>query len=167
MSRSAEYWGQFVYFSKYLKGRGKTREEAEDLIQEAFARLEQYCRGGREVENTEAFLQRTVMNLCISEYRQERRYLEGKMSLDGAPMPDPTPSADEVLAAEQRLHQIQAILDALNQRTREVFFLHRLGGFSYAEIAERFHCSVSLIEKHIASAATAIAYERYHGKLRD
>ncbi len=167
MGRPREYFGYVSYFKTFLKGRGKTREDAEDLIQEAFLRLESYCRQGNTVENAEAFLMRTVLNLSISEHRHEHRYLEGKTSLDCEPLCDPAPTPDEVFSAEQRLNQIQSILDRLGPRTREVFFLHRLGGFSYAEIAKRFNCSVSMIEKHIASAATAIAYERYHGNLRD
>jgi RNA polymerase sigma factor (sigma-70 family) len=167
MNWLADYQRYLTYFRRFLKSRGKTREDAEDLIQEAFLRLERYCRQGNKVENTEAFLTRTVMNLSISEHRQENSYLEGKTSLDHEPLLDPAPSPDEVFAAEQRLKKIQTILDRVSPRTREAYFLHRLGGFSYAEIAKRFHCSVSMVEKLIASAATAIAYERHQGGLRD
>jgi RNA polymerase sigma-70 factor (ECF subfamily) len=167
MSRASEYSSYVTYFKRFLKARGKRREDAEDLIQEAFLRLEKYCQQGNTVENAEAFLTRTMLNLSVSDHRHERPYLEGRTSLDSEILCDPAPTPDEVFAAEQRLQQIQAILDRVSQRTREAYFLHRLGGFSYAEIAKRFNCSVSLIEKHIASAATAIAHERYHGKLLD
>lgn len=156
----------FASFVRFLKKRGKSPEDADDLTQEAFLRLEQYCRRGHEVACPEAFLRSTVMNLMVSEYRQERRYLQGRIELDGT-LCDPAPTPDEVLAAEQRLKQVQEILDGLGQRTREVYFLHRIGGFSYADIAKRFNCSVSMIEKHIARASTAITYERCHGKLRE
>jgi RNA polymerase sigma factor (sigma-70 family) len=154
-------------FRSYLKKRGKSREDAEDLIQEAFLRLEQYCQKGNEVDCVEAFLRRTVMNLAVSEHRSEQRFLDGKMSLDSEELRDPSPTPDEVFAAEQRLRQLQTILDRVSRRVRDVYFMHRLGGFSYADIAARFNCSVSLVEKQIASAATAITYERLHGQLQE
>lgn len=48
-------------------------------------------------------------------------------------------------------------LDAVSRRTRDVFFMHRLDGLSYAEIARRLGVSVSAIEKQMASALVAIA----------
>lgn len=73
----------FASFVRFLKKRGKSPEDADDLTQEAFLRLEQYCRRGHEVACPEAFLRSTVMNLMVSEYRQERRYLQGRIELDG------------------------------------------------------------------------------------
>lgn len=167
MTRPRDYSSFISYFKNLLKQRGKSRHDAEDLIQEAFLRLEKYCQQGHTVDNAEAFLTRTVLNLSVSEHRQEQLYRNGKMALDAEPLCDPAPTPDEVFAAEQRLYQIQTILDRVGERTREVYFLQRLGGFSYAEIAQRFNCSVSSIEKHIASATTALADERYHGNLQD
>ena len=46
-----------------LRRRGRTREDAEDLIQEAFLRVKIYCDEGGEVREPEAFLVRTVLNL--------------------------------------------------------------------------------------------------------
>lgn len=166
MSWSSHVPSLLADFKKSLTKRGKSREDAEDLIQEAFLRLEQYCQRGHQVECPEAFLRRTTRNLAVSEHRHERRYLEGRIGLEDA-LADPAPTPDEVFAAEQRLKQVQAILDRLGPRTRDAYFMHRLGGFSYADIASRFNCSVSMVEKHIASAATAITYERCHGKLRE
>jgi RNA polymerase sigma factor (sigma-70 family) len=56
--------------------------------------------------------------------------------------------------------RIRRSLQSLSKRTQEVFFLHRLEGFSYAEIARRLGVSVSAVEKHIASAVAALVMER-------
>jgi RNA polymerase sigma-70 factor (ECF subfamily) len=55
---------------------------------------------------------------------------------------------------------MRAALDRANPRTREVFFMHRLYGFSHAEIARRLSISISAVEKHVASAVTVLALER-------
>lgn len=147
-----------------LTRRGRSREDAEDLIQEAFLKLEQYCRRGLEVRSVEAFLKQTVSNLSASEFRTERPYIKGRVELDDELLRDPAPSPDEVFAAEQRLEQIRKLLPP---RTRQVYFMHKFGGYGYAEIAERLGCSISLVEKILAGAVTKIAHERSHGRLRD
>jgi DNA-directed RNA polymerase specialized sigma24 family protein len=38
-----------------------------------------------------------------------------------------------------------------------VFFMQRIDGLSYAEIAERLHLSISAVEKHIASGLVILA----------
>ena len=166
MSWSAQIPALLTDFKRFLKTRGKSPEDAEDLIQEAFLRLEQYCRQGKEIECAEAFLRRTVLNLAVSEHRHEARFRQGRIELDPG-LVDPHPTPDEVLQAEQRLIQMKDILDAVSPRTREAYFLHRLGGFSYADIAQRLNCSVSMVEKHIARAYTAITYARCHGTLKE
>ena len=147
-----------------LTRRGRSREDAEDLIQEAFLKLEQYCQHGKEVACVEAFLKQTVENLSASQFRTEHPYIKGRIELDGELLRDPAPTPDEVFAAQQRLEQLQKLLPP---RTREVYFMHKFGGCGYAEIADRLGCSISLVEKILASAVTKIAHERSHGRLRD
>lgn len=151
----------------FLRRRGKTHEETEDLIQEAFFKLERYCRSGHEVECAEAFLKSTLKNMVVSEYRKASPHFRTKVALDTALLADLAPRPDDAVLSHQCLVLLQEILDRLGRKTRDMYFMHRLGGFSYADIAARYKCSVSLVEKHIANAAAAITYERLHGQLKD
>jgi RNA polymerase sigma factor (sigma-70 family) len=151
------YWKRI---RNYLRRRGRTLEDAEDLVQEAFLRLELYCREGREVLQPEAFLMRTACNLSVSHHRHVSRSPFATRLAAGVEPAALAHAPDEVLAAEQRLEKIKQILDAVSHRTRDIFLLHRVGGFSYAEIAQQLGISVSAVEKHIASGATALALER-------
>jgi len=56
----------FARLMKVCRRRGRSHEEAEDLIQEAFLRLHKYCRDS-QVRDQEAFPCRTVSNLAINE----------------------------------------------------------------------------------------------------
>ena len=60
---------RFARLMQVCRRRGRSQEEAEDLIQEAFLRLHEYCRK-TEVRDEEGFLTRTVSNLAINEYRE-------------------------------------------------------------------------------------------------
>jgi RNA polymerase sigma factor (sigma-70 family) len=139
-----------------LRRRGRTREEAEDLIQEAFLRVKAYCDEGGEVREPEAFLVRTVLNLARDVRAREHRDLYVKERVEKLIIADHGPTPDEVLEAEDRLRQLRETLDAINPRTRQVFFMHRLDGMSYVQIADHFGVSVSAIEKHIARAMSAL-----------
>jgi RNA polymerase sigma-70 factor (ECF subfamily) len=140
------------YLKKLLRRRGRTCEEAEDLVQEAFVRMQLYCQQGGVVREPEAFLVRSVLNLAVDARRRDRRDLYEKQSVEDMYLVDLSPSPDEVFAAEQRLLKIRRSLAALSERTQQ--------GFSYAEIAQRLGVSVSAVEKHIANAVAVLAMER-------
>lgn len=147
-----------------LRRRGQTREDTEDLVQEAFLRLHVFLKDGQEVRTPEAFLVRTALNLAVDARRRNLRDRRDQLvpeTVEELPLIDLSPSPEEVFSAEQRLIRMRRVLDTkVSVRTREVFFLHRLEGFTHEEIAGRMQMSVRTVEKHIARAVTAIWTER-------
>ena len=151
---------QLHQLKKLLRRRGSSPEDAEDLVQEAVVRLFMYTRTGGEVNNAEAFLTRTAMNLAVDSHRHSRRSQYESKSVEALELLDLGPTPDEILAAEQRLMSMRNALDRVSPRAREVFFMHRLQGLSHAEIASKLGISKSAVEKHIAGAVTILAIER-------
>lgn len=142
-----------VKLRKLLRHRGRTSDETDEAIQEAFLRLQTY-RQARHVHEPEAFLVRTVINLTVDAKRRSERW-KSRVSSETESLPaiDPGPSPDEILAGQQRVQQLRAGLEALSPKTREVLLLHRIEGFSHAQIAQRLGITVSAVEKHVAKAA--------------
>jgi RNA polymerase sigma-70 factor (ECF subfamily) len=138
-----------------LRKLGRTREDSEDLIQEAFLRLHVYCRT-HEVRQEEAFLVRTVRNLSVDAHRRAHRELYVEERVESLPLLDLRPRPDEEAALSERLDRVRAVLDGLTPRTREVFLMHRMEGYSSAQIANTLGISVSAVEKHIARAVLAL-----------
>lgn len=138
---------------RLLRHRGRTHDEADDLIQEAFLRLQIYRRS-RQVEAPEAFLVRTVQNLFVDQLRRTfRRGSHVAVEQELPRLMDPMPLPDEVLAAQQRLQHLRRGMEALSPRTREVLLLQRIEGFSHAQIAAQLGITMSAVEKHVAKAA--------------
>jgi len=146
----------FQRLRRLLLRRGRTHAEAEDLIQDAFVKMQEYCERGRQVYHPERFLVRTVLRLAANARRDEHRDLYCEVE-DLALIEATTPTPDEVLAGDQCLERMRDALDKVSPRTREIFFMHRLDGLPYAEIAQRVGVSVSAVEKHMACALVALA----------
>jgi RNA polymerase sigma factor (sigma-70 family) len=139
--------------------RGRSREDAEDLIQTALLRLEEYCRKA-EVRNKEQFLEKTVRNLVVDQVRHERvvTYTPEPVEelADSLALIHPSPTPDRVLDAEQRLNEIKSVLEAVSTRARDVYLLH-MAGYDYREIGTALGISVKTVEGHMARAILAMA----------
>jgi len=112
-----------------------TTAEAEDVVQEAFARWHQADRSA--VRSPAAFLTTVVTRLAIDRLRSaERRRVE----YVGPWLPEPLVSeldpADVVSEAEQLSLGLLATLERLNPVERAVFLLRDVFDFDYAEIAD-------------------------------
>lgn len=148
----------FYHLRKVLVRRGRTTEESDDLIQEAFLRMQEYCERGGEVRQMEGFLMRTVLRLASNARRDAHRELYCDQQVeDLLLLIDTSPTPEEVLAGDQCLERMRDALDAVSRRTRDIFFMQRLDGLSYAQIASRMGLSISAVEKHIASALAILA----------
>ena len=138
---------------KLLRHKGRARDDADDLIQEAFLRLHEY-RQTCEVLAPEAFLVRTVQNLTVDAHRVRARHgVHLSADEEVHRLIDPNPLPDEVLATQQRLQHLRRGLENLSPRTREVVLLFKIDGLSQSQIGVQLGISASAVEKHIAKAA--------------
>ena len=61
-----------VKLRRLLRSRGRSVDDTDDLIQEAFLRLHLYCRE-HAVRTPEAFLVRMALNLSADQHKRERQ----------------------------------------------------------------------------------------------
>lgn len=136
---------------RLLRSRGRSADDTDDLIQEAFLRLHVYCRE-HTVRREEAFLVRAALNLSADKSRRDRIVVMESGVLEDLVLADPGPAPEDVYAARARLQRWKAGLEALSPRRREVFLLNRVEGYSFTQIAGRLGISLSMVEKHAAKA---------------
>lgn len=138
-----------------LLRRGRSAEDADDLMQEAWLRYAVYQRRKR-VESPGAFMVRTVLNLAASADRARAAHGE-QVAVDELALLDASPSIEATVLARERLARVDACLDRLGSRTRAIFLDIRVGGMSFSEAAEVHGMSVSGVEKHVTQAAVRIS----------
>jgi RNA polymerase sigma-70 factor (ECF subfamily) len=133
-----------------LMRRGRSEQDADDLVQEAWVRLACYEREV-PVERPEAFLMRAALNLSIDAHRAQVTRGE-QVLLEDVVLVDASPGVEAVLLARERMARLGVCLGRLNPRTRAIFLAHRIDGMSYPQIAYQHGLSVSAVEKHVAKA---------------
>ncbi len=141
-----------------------TREEAEDLAQEAFLRLHrtphlwQAAPNPTIEHNVRAWLYRVVTNLAYNALRGERRRRQREDRLTGpAVPPDKADVADAALSAvehAQAATQVRRALAALTERQVQLLLL-RQAGLSYRELAAELGVAPGSVGTLLARAEAA------------
>ena len=112
--------------------------DAEDLVQEAYLRMQQALAAGTEVASPKAYLTTVVTRLAIDQLRSARVARE---TYPGPWMPEPVVQRlDEAPAESAELADSLSIaylvlLDRLSATERAVFLLHDVFGYRFDEIA--------------------------------
>jgi RNA polymerase sigma factor (sigma-70 family) len=133
-----------------LFGRRAGRQDADDLVQDSFVRLADAGRD-QSVHKPEAYLSRVAGNLL----RNRARAAFHRSIVQNDVGDHPAAGATEMTAmleARDMLNRLQAAMEKLNPKTRDIFMAHRIDGASYAEIAERMELSVKGVEWHMTKA---------------
>ena len=146
-SNDRKFWAEVL---AKIRRRTRTDQDPEDLLHSAWLRLFAY-RAENEVRDPAAFLVQTAANLAVDRHRQTRRIAREPIDFD-ATLADDAPLQDEVFAARERLRRVQAGLERLPPRTRQVFVMHKVEGMKLREIAASLGITQSAVEKHVARA---------------
>ncbi|OYU28010.1 MAG: RNA polymerase subunit sigma-24 [Burkholderiales bacterium PBB2] len=133
-----------------LTRRGRSADDADDLVQEAWVRLACYERE-QVVDAPEAFLMRTALNLSIDAHRSSVSHGD-QLMVDEVALLDTAPGTEAIVLARERMARFSLGLGRLTEKTRDIFLSHRIDGLTYQEIAQNHGLSISTVEKHVAKA---------------
>ncbi len=127
-------------------------ETAADLCQETILRL---LASGlwAEARDPNALAHRVARNLVIDHVRRQRTEARHRGTEPvPADVPDPAPTPEQALEAQQRLACLDEAIASLPPKCRRVFLLRRIEGLSQAAIAAMLGISINMVEKHLRHA---------------
>lgn len=128
-----------------------SRSDAEDVVQEAFARVWTKAAGWRRGgARFSTWLYRVALNLCVDLRRRGRAMVADPEAAEA--VADPAPSAETALAAAQRSARVAAAVAQLPERQRAAIVLTYTGGLSNAEAADTLQVSVKAFEALLVRA---------------
>jgi len=132
----------------FIRRRVRTREDAEDILQDVFYQLVTSYSVTEPIERLTSWLFTVARNKIIDWYRKRKT----RSAVDPASQPDnadaslplnlenilfhPADNPDEVYEASVFWRELSEALDDLPEKQREVFVMHELEGKSFNEIAE-------------------------------
>lgn len=144
------YIEHYRWLCGWLMRHAQSRDTATDLAQDVFVRLIQ-LKHIPELEQPRGYLSRIAKGLLIDNWRHQK--IEQAWLAILAEQPEKlAPSAEEIHEHLQLLIRIDALLDRLKPRARQVFILARLEGLSCPQIANQLKVHVSTVERDLTRA---------------
>lgn len=145
-STHAESLVNFLYY------KSGNYAAAEDLMQDAFAKLWKECKKV-SIEKSKSFLFTVANNLFLNVVKHKKVVLKfeqrGHSQLSGE-------NPQFLLEEAEFKKQLEAAISALPEGQRAVFLMNRIDKMKYKEIAEKLDLSVKAIEKRMHLALKSL-----------
>ncbi len=148
--------------SRYVQSYVTDKAAAEDIVSEGMLIFWRKKDSVRE-DAALPFLFTILRNKALDHLRKERAHRRVSLSLDEDQLRDldlrisslNESSSEKVFSAELT-KAVRAAINALPERTRDIFNFHRFGEKTYEEIARKFGISEKGVEYHISKALQAL-----------
>ncbi len=126
-------------------------EDAEDVVQQAFADVWEKNRNGSAILHLKPYLYQAVRNRSLSLITQSPSLPSTDDVSDLADLSD----EEQIRQAEQDARLWEAI-DQLPPERKKIFLLAKRDGLKYQEIAERLQISIKTVENQMGKALKAL-----------
>lgn len=135
----------------------KTREPAEEIVEDVFVRIWQHRGTIASIQNLRVYLYTAVKNSALNYLSQKaRQSITEPFDHIHIGMESPAGTPEQILITAEIQQKIQLAVDALPPRCKMIFKLVREDGLKYKEIAGILNISVNTIDAQMAIAVKRI-----------
>lgn len=140
----------------WLRRRVVAGIDVDDIVQETYAVLAGLA-GVDHIRSPRAYAFQTAHSIIRLYLRRARIVrFEPLDDTDLSVTAADTPSPEHQVAVRQELRRLERLIQALPQRRREAFILHKIEGLSQRDVAQRMGISESVVEKQIGRALRSL-----------
>jgi RNA polymerase sigma-70 factor (ECF subfamily) len=157
----AVFRAYYARLAEYANGLVRSRDAAEDVVQEVFVALWTQRDRLTTPDNLVGYLYRSVRNRSLNQIRHRRMVVDwqARQAAEEAPS---APAADRETENAEILEAVRQAVRTLSPRCREVFELSRDRGLTYPEIAATLGISIKTVETLMGRALKGVR-ERLSG----
>ena len=131
------------------------REEAEEVVQDAFVSLHRNWSGLRDTSSAGAYLRQAVVGGCRS---RQRRFVRARRATTRlAPIPSPV-SLEDLAVGSEEAARVTAAVRALPTRQREVVVARYYLGMTEAQTAELLQVGLGSVKRHAHRALATLQH---------
>jgi RNA polymerase sigma-70 factor (ECF subfamily) len=138
-----------------------SREEAEDVVQDAFVQAFVKLGTFQRASAFYTWLYRIAFNLAISRKRRKRPELsvDGVRELTGDEPVDDGDAPGDRIEQQESAQRVQAALDRVSEEHRVILVLREMEGFCYEKIAGVLEVPVGTVRSRLHRARLALREE--------
>jgi RNA polymerase sigma-70 factor (ECF subfamily) len=141
---------------RFLRRNWRNRSELVDLRQDIYARVYDAARGGLPLQ-AQAFLFTTARNHLINRAKRAQIIsFELVADLEALPATADVLTPERHASAREELRRVQAGLERLPARCREVMVLRKIEGLSQREAAARMGIGEDTVERQMTQGMRAL-----------
>ena len=133
-------------------------DEAEEIVQEAFSAIWQKREGLEIKTNLRSYLYGAVRNGCLNNLKHQKVIQNHEVYAMGQAEED----ASDTLELDELQSMIDAALDQLPEKCRQIFEMSRYDGMKYTEIADELGISIKTVETQMSRALKVMRRELRH-----
>jgi RNA polymerase sigma factor (sigma-70 family) len=146
---------------RFIRRHCHPSDEVNDLRQEVYVRVYAAARGARPLL-TKPFVFMTARNLLRDRARRARIVsIEAVADLEALNAVGEDAPVDRVISAREELRRVQAALDMLPPRCRQVVVLRKIHGLSQREVARELKITEDTVERQVSKGVRALAAALY------
>jgi len=146
----------YEIFSKRMFGvclrYSKTREEAEEVLQEGFMKVFQHIHQFKNDGSFEGWVRKIMVNCALQKYRSKRQ-LHAVVNIDESTV---DPISNEDILGKLSSKELLKIVQQLPPAYRMVFNLYVFEGMKHREIAEMLRISEGTSKSNLSDARTIL-----------
>jgi len=136
----------------------KTKEAAEEIVEDVFIKIWQQRQNLHSVQNIKVYLYTATKNTALNYLsKKARENITEPFDHINIELTDSGTSPEQIMITAEMYKKIQSAVDALPPRCKMIFKLIREDGLKYKEVSEILNISVNTIDAQLAIAVKRIA----------